>query len=178
MSEIRRPFLLVVFVLALGLAACGGSGGSEEASDPGWASSPEKVVEGLMTAYTDRNDSLYAALLADEFRYTFVPAGTDSAEVLGWGKEEDLVATANLFRTPDVTRLTLDLRTGAARESRENPDWTMVPVAGGQLRVEVADREPMVVDLNRQEIHVRPDPQRPDHWQVIAWYDFPAPEAP
>ena len=36
----------------------------------------------------------------------------------------------------------------------------------------------VILDLNRQEIHVRPDPQRPDHWQVIAWYDFPAPEAP
>ena len=175
MPEVRRP--LVLLVLVVGLAACGGKGDANR-DDPGWAATPEKVVEGLMVAYTDRNDSLYAALLADDFRYTFVPAGGDSNEVLGWGKEEDLVATANLFRTPDVTRLTLDLRTGAARESRENPEWTMVPVSGGQLRVEVADREPMVVELNRQEIHVRPDPQRPDHWQVIAWYDFPVPEAP
>jgi len=173
-----RAGLLTVVILGL-FAGCGG-GEQESPADPlaVWFSTPEKVVQGLMFAYETRNDSLYAELLADEFRYSFEPPGADSADVLGWGKEEDLVATGNLFRTPDVNVLALELQIEAAVTVSDRPEWMMVPVSGGELRVEVNEREPMQVELNRQEIFVRPVPGTKDRWQVIAWRDYPEPITP
>jgi hypothetical protein len=48
----------------------------------------------------------------------------------------------------------------------------MIPISGGELRVEVKDKDPMLVTLNRQEIYVRNDDSR---WQVIQWRDYPEP---
>lgn len=183
-----RRLLTVTMILALGiLVGCGGSGDSGDSAGtadtpaaapiPEWFTSPDKVVEGLMVAYRTRNDSLYSALLAEDFRYYFVPPGADSSDILGWGKLEDLGATSNLFRTPDVQVLSLELQAAPSRDAADHPEWKMVPVAGGELRVEVADKEAMQVMLNRQEIYVRQDPAS-SRWQVIAWYDYPDPEAP
>ncbi|NNF06087.1 MAG: hypothetical protein HKN21_04950 [Candidatus Eisenbacteria bacterium] len=146
-----------------------------KASSGEWSSSPSKVVEGLMHAYETRDEVLYASLLADDFRYYFEPPGAKPDDILGWGKEEDLVATGNLFRTQDVERLVLALSasTPVKAPSGKEAGWMMIPVSGGELRVEVKDKEPMQVALNRQEIYVR---QQGPGWQVIEWRDYPEPD--
>jgi len=181
----KLSVLSLAGVLALGVSACGKKSDSEggaaaaNASRPAgnpWVTSPEKVVQGLMAAYESRNDSLYASLLADEFRYYFEPPGASPDDILGWGKEEDLVATGNLFRTSDVSRLSLTLNAGSAQPvTGRQGEWMMIPVAGGELRVEVRDKEPMVVTLNRQEIYVH---KKGSAWQVAEWRDYPDPSAP
>jgi hypothetical protein len=163
--------LYLAICCAAFLAGC-----SSEQSDPHaeWFATPDKVVEGLMYAYETRNDSLWADLLADDFRYFFEPPGADSSEVLGWGKEEEVVATRGLFTSSEVSALVLRLDAGPAVEAGQ-PGWMMIPVSGGEQRIEVKDKEPTHVPLNRQEIFVRPHPQDSARWQVIAWHDYPAP---
>lgn len=170
-----------VLIALAPLAGCGGSGDAESPaakSEASWASSPDQVVQGIMHAYATRNDSLYATLLASDFRYHFEPPGADSTEYLGWGKDEDLVATSNLFHTSEVESLSFDLDVQASRAASRGEGWMVIPVDGGKLRVHVADKEPMEVTLNRQEIYVRPVPGKAGDWEVIAWYDYPEPEAP
>ena len=61
----------VIFLLGATLLVVGcGKKSEKQPADPEavWASSPEKVVEGLTHAYQTRDDSLYASLLADDFR--------------------------------------------------------------------------------------------------------------
>lgn len=177
----KRVLVWVLPFLVLAGAGCGGCGKPEDPNAQ-WFSSPTKVVDGLMHAYETRNDSLYAAFLADDFRYYFEPAGADSLGVLGWGKEEEVVATGNLFRTPDVESLRFTLKHGAARPA-DGPDrdgWMVVPVSGGEMVVSVKNKDAMEVPLNRQEIVLRPvtHDNAVRKWEIVEWHDYPAPPEP
>jgi hypothetical protein len=171
-----KAWVVVVLGAALLVAGCGKKT-EQEAENPraAWASSPEKVVQGIMHAYQTRDDSLYASLLADDFRYYFEPAGADSADVLGWGKEEEVVATSNLFKTQDVVSLSYELQAGPAHPDPDHEGWMVVPVSGGEMDVVVRNKEPMKVTLNRQELIMRPldDGKR---WVIEEWHDYPAPD--
>ena len=178
----KRAVIVLLGVLLV-IAGCGKKN-SEETADPNavWFSSPTKVIEGLMHAYETRNDSLYAALLADDFHYFFEPEGADSADILGWGKEEEVVATGNLFRTSDVDDLTYTLSMGEARTS-EGPGrdgWMEIPVSGGEMVVMVKSKDPMRVQLNRQVIVVRPMESEGSskRWKIVEWHDFPSAGTP
>jgi hypothetical protein len=74
----KRAFLCFL-VLGL-LAGCGKKDGKDASAK--WFASPEKVVQGIMAAYETRNDSLYAAFLAEDFRYIFEPEGSDAGDIL------------------------------------------------------------------------------------------------
>ena len=169
----KRSWVWVVgFVLLFG---CG-----KKASDPQaqWFAKPEKVVEGIMAAYETRNDSLYAAFLAPDFRYSFEPQGGDSVDVLGWGKEEEVLSVSSLFRTQDVesVRFKLDAGPPKAAEGPGREGWMAVPISGGQLVITVKDKHPTVVTLNRQEIVLRPRGESKNkQWQVVEWHDYPVP---
>jgi len=67
------------------------------------------------TAYSSRDSALYAAMLDPEFKFEFLQADADSLrDVLGsdnfWGRTLDLRSTGFLFRSPDVTGITLNLQ--------------------------------------------------------------------
>jgi hypothetical protein len=165
------------FGIALLVLVVLGSGCGRRQSDP------SEVVQGLMRAYETRDDSLYASLLAPEFKYSFEPAGADSGDILEWGKEEEVMATGNLFRTPDVEQLVFRLDYSAAKpaEGSGHEGWMVIPVQGGQMKVMVKNKEPMQVDLNRQELLVRPKDTAKKKgaigWEIVRWQDFPAPIA-
>ena len=172
----RRAWILVS-VIALVLAACGKDTPSSEESFDQYFSSPAKVVEGIIHAYETRNDSLYAAFLSDDFRYYFEPQGSDSMDVLGWGKEEEVVGTASLFNTPDVESLDYELQLGSGRTVDEagKEGWKLIPVKGGRMVISVKDKDPVEVVLNRQEIVFRPDILK--KWRVVEWHDYPDPNS-
>lgn len=171
----RIGILGAAALLAAGFAGCGGCG---KDADPvaAWLTSPDKVVEGLMHAYATRNDTLFAAFLADDFHYYFEPENADSLDVLGWGKEEEVVGTTSLFHTPDVVSLEYRLDYGPPRpvDQAGKDGWMLVPVSGGRMTITVKDKEPVKVDLNRQEILMRPEAA--DRWRIVEWHDYPAPE--
>jgi len=174
----RRILTWTLPLLVLVGFGCGGCGGQKDPNAE-WFSSPTKVVDGLTHAYETRNDSLYAAFLADDFRYYFEPAGADSLGILGWGKEEEVVATGNLFHTPDVESLRFTLKHGEARkaEGAGREGWMVVPVSGGEMVVSVRNKDAMKVPLNRQEIVLRPVARNNDvrKWEIVEWHDYPAP---
>jgi hypothetical protein len=171
--------LICVLGMAVLLIGCGGKDRAA-VDDPSakWFSEPSMVIEGIMHAYETRDDSLYAALLADDFRYIFEPEGADSADVLGWGKEEEVTATGNLFRTRDVEGLSYSLDAGQPQPASgaDRGRWMVIPISGGRMEVIVRDKEPMRVRLNRQEIVVRPvgDDKPPKRWEIVEWHDYPA----
>ena len=163
-----RHLLILLCSMAL-VSGCGG--GKSTPGGDSWTASPERVIEGIMHAYATRDDSLYAALLTDDFRYFFEPAGADSADILGWGKGEEVVVTGNLFRTPDVDSLSYTLRVEPTRDAGPGKEgWRVVPVSGGEMIVLVRSQKPMEVTLNRQEIVLKPTERG---WQIIEWHDFP-----
>ncbi len=178
----KRRLICVLGAVALvaGLMAAGcGTKDEAESVDPDakWTSNPTMIVDAIMHAYDTRNDSLYASLLADDFRYIFEPDGADSADVLGWGKEEEVTATGNLFRTHDVEGLSYHLEAGAPQPATGpgQDGWMVIPISGGRMEVNVRDKEPMRVQLNRQEIFVRPvgDDDPPKRWEIVEWRDYP-----
>ena len=167
----RAWIWMLVLAVGGGLAACGKKGAKTDK----YFEKPEKVIEGLMAAYETRDDSLYAAFLAEDFRYTFEPQGNDSIDVLGWGKEEEVLSASSLFKTPEVESVKLQLYAdkpqpagGAGREG-----WMAIPIKGGQLVISVKDKEPTVVALNRQEIILRQEQSSPKRWHIVEWHDYP-----
>ncbi len=168
---------VVVCVLGLVLVAAGcGKGKAKQEADGDWAASPSRVIQGLEHAYQARNDSLYAALLAPDFHYYFEPVGADSADILGWDKNEEVVATSNLFHTPDIDTLTYTLQAGEPENVVGQPDWKAVPVSGGEMLVVVKNKDPMRVKLNRQELVMRPvKTDGHTRWEIVQWHDYPNP---
>ncbi len=176
MKRIWIPLAL----LALAAAGCGKGKGAAGSGDP-WAGTPERVPQGIMHAYETRDDSLYASLLAPDFHYYFEPQGADTSDILVWGKEEEVVATGNLFRTQDVDTLlyVLDAGTPHPATGAGHEGWMVVPISGGELEVVVQNKDPMKVQLNRQELWVREitDPATgAKRWVVEQWHDYPAPQ--
>lgn len=168
----RAWIWILILAVSGGLIACGKKGAKTDK----YFEKPEKVIEGLMAAYETRNDSLYAAFLAEDFRYTFEPQGSDSVDVLGWGKEEEVLSASSLFKTPEVESVKLQLYAdkpkpvdGAGREG-----WMAIPIKGGQLVISVKDKEPTVVALNRQELILRQEQSSPKRWHIVEWHDYPA----
>lgn len=175
--------LLAVFILFATLKHASNrttSNASQETTTSEWFNSPTKVVDGLMYAYETRNDSLYAALLADDFRYYYEPAGADSLGVVGWGKQEEVMATRNLFRAPAVESLRFILKHGEAHPAggADRDGWMVVSISGGEMVVSVKNKDPMEVPLNPQAIVVRPVTYDNSirKWEIVEWHDYP--EAP
>ena len=173
-----------LLILALLLAACVGcSGGDstpaqEAAQVPAafdrWLATPEDVIKGVMHAYETRNDSLYASLLAEEFTYQFEPPGAGPEDILSWGREEEVMATGSLFQTPELESVTLSLDYAEAQQVSDAR--VMIPVSGGELRLDVKEKDATLVTLNRQEIFLSPHPSDKGRWQIVAWHDYPSPE--
>lgn len=168
----------LTWFLVLGVLA--GCGGDDKAEDPyaEWFSSPTRVVEAIMHVYETRDDSLYAALFADDFLYYFEPQGADSFDILSWGKGEEVTATGNLLNTEDVEGVTYNLRIGTALAASGSgrQGWMMVPVEGGSMVVSVRNKEPMTVIFNRQEFFLRPRNHPDRKWEIVEWHDYPEPE--
>jgi len=162
---------MLVLVVVGGMTGCGKKGGNTAK----YFEKPEKVIQGLMAAYESRNDSLYASFLAEDFRYTFEPQGGDSVDVLGWGKEEEVLSASSLFKTPEVQSVRYKLYAGAPKpaEGPGRQGWMTVPVSGGQLVISVKGKDPTIVALNRQEIVMRQT--QPKKWQIVEWHDYPVP---
>ena len=170
-----------VWIVLAGASLLAAGCGKGKDPDARWFSSPTQVVDGIMHAYATRNDTLFAAFLAEDFHYFFEPERAESVDVLGWGKEEEVSSTGSLFRTPDVTSIRLELRYDKPHPA-PGPNasgWMVVPVSGGEMVVTVRDKDPMEVTLNRQEIVVRPrsGEKSSRKWEVVEWHDYPNPNA-
>ena len=160
---------MLVLVVVGSMTGCG----KKDGNTAKYFEKPEKVIQGLMAAYESRNDSLYASFLAEDFRYTFEPQGGDSVDVLGWGKEEEVLSASSLFKTPEVQSVRYKLYAGVPKPVEGKQGWMSVSVSGGQLVISVKGKDPTIVALNRQEIVMRQT--QPKKWQIVEWHDYPVP---
>lgn len=108
-----------VFALGLIVGGCGDDDDGETPMDPvdetpSRATPSDLLEEYFETAYASRDSALYHAMLDPEFTFEFLQADADSLrDLLGsdnfWGRTLDLQSTGSLFRSSEVTGITLNL---------------------------------------------------------------------
>jgi hypothetical protein len=140
---VRAPLAVLIAVL-LGTLAIGcthkvtDSGGSPHYLP---RTSPENVVQNLVTAYENRDTEAYADLLAPEFRFYFqerdVPRDLDRDY---WIRSEDSGHTGSLFGAREVRDITVHLDYGPATDPTELDKPPGTKKIHLTARVEVDDR--------------------------------------
>jgi len=121
-------------VLFLGLLAltvlCGcpfspdddGGGPGPDPVEPPSRKTPRELLEDYFEkAYSQRDSILYADMLDEAFQFEFLQADADSLrDILGsdnfWGRTLELRSTGSLFRSEDVTGITLNLQVNSNNE--------------------------------------------------------------
>ena len=174
--RIRAMAILIVLASAVALWSCGNDG-DDGPMDPNPVEVERSNPTQLLTqyfdhAYTEQDSVLYSAMLDEAFTFTFLQEDADSLrDVLGednsWGKTLDLQSTGWLFRSPDVTGITLNFVING-----ELPDTSCVGCQRIEtfvtLRVEtVGDGvEPLIFTVDSpQTFVVKPDPS--DSTQLV-----------
>jgi len=123
----RVSALFCAAIFALGALAAGcGDDDDENPMDPidetpSRATPEDLLTDFFETAYASRDSALYTAMLDPEFTFEFLPADADSLrEILGednfWGRTLDLRSTGILFRSSEVTGITLNLQVNSNNE--------------------------------------------------------------
>jgi hypothetical protein len=111
----RRWVWVVLMICIAGYAAsCSVSSDGGDPVDPVLdRKTPENLIKFFADSYIERDIDRYDESLHDEFLFTFT---TEDAELIGlpadepwWGKTPDVAAANNMFESPDVTKVEMDL---------------------------------------------------------------------
>lgn len=116
-GEMRRRVLFAVMTVSLVLAGAGcwnpfspGDGG--DGKDHGNRKNPNNLLEFFATAYEDRSIERYSEALDNDYKFEFMEADWDSAEVPPdapyWGKTEDVPRTQSMFENANTTGISFD----------------------------------------------------------------------
>ena len=151
---------------------------------PGRSTPAELLTSYFKQAYTSRDSILYADMLDEEYSFYFLLEDADSLrDVLGqdnfWGRTLELQSAGNLFKSEEVTGITLNIsitRTGASN-LEECLECTEVETFV-TLRVEtVGDgTEPLTFTVDSPQIfYTRRDPADSTLW--VLWRQIDRPSA-
>jgi len=140
-------------------------------------SSPQAVFEALQEAYRTRDTALYQELLAPEFTFRFQPVDAAELETDTWTREDDLLGTEALFRSPDVRKIDIELVALEATQPSEvqfAEDVQMIRVTQTALTV-LESRDAFLV-YDQQDFFFRPgheaDGEDPGRWYLLEWRDL------
>ncbi|MFN0152089.1 MAG: hypothetical protein ACKVU1_15415 [bacterium] len=121
----RAGAILFALLIALGAFALGCGDDDDDNDNPmnpidegPFRRTPEELLADFFeTAYTTRDSALYAEMLCENFQFEFLQADADSLcglrfppDICWWGRTIDLRSTGNLFRSEEVTGITLNIR--------------------------------------------------------------------
>lgn len=113
--------------------------------------SPENVLENLITAYEQQNYDEYVKLFDETFFFAFDPVDVEKSGgdiPIEWGKDDDIRSTRNMFDEPLVEKVTLDFviddpepATSADEQRHTFPLGTM-KVTASEVELQVDTRDP------------------------------------
>lgn len=132
---------------------------------------PQQFISWLRGAYNMRNAVMLAMILADEYVCTEItPDGIRS-----WGKEEEARIHERMFnpghgvKPIEEVELTLDNPDVTAPPE---PDSIWVVRCEAHLVLDYLHPEDGTFEfLGPAEFHIRPNPDMPCRWELVAWHD-------
>jgi len=140
-------------------------------------STPQAVFEALQQAYRTRDVALYRELLAPEFAFRFRPEDAAELESDTWTREDDLLGTEALFRSPEVREIDIELVALEATQPSEvqfAEDVQMIRVTRTALTV-LESRDAFFV-FDQQDFFFRPgreaDGEDSGRWYLLEWRDL------
>ena len=142
-------------------------------------STPEALLQNYFeSVYTSQDSALYARILHEEFRFSFLQQDADSLrEFIGqqnfWWSALDLRSTTNMFRDSTVTGITLNISvlSNSPFMGGGCPDCrTLETVVTMRVAMIVGGPDPeLVLAVDSPQTFVTaPDPARPGKW-ILFW---------
>ena len=141
-------------------------------------STPEALLTNYFeTAYTTQDSALYARILHEEFRFSFLQQDADSLREFipdqnFWESDLDLRSTTNMFRDSTVTGITLNISvlTNMPFMGGGCPDCrTLETIVTLRVEITVEGQESLVLAVDSpQRFVTAPDPARPGKW-ILFW---------
>ena len=160
----------------------GGNGGNPEV----YKRTRDGILNFLANAYETKDIQKYGIALYDRFQFQFTP---DVAESIGlpadepwWGRTEDIASTENMFGTPTVSHIQMELPNPAwfwCQVIRENEEGVPPDTLEGfctrvtpdiRVTIEEPGKEELILKVDRSwlDIDITPDPNDDELWQIIA----------
>jgi hypothetical protein len=147
-------------------------------------STPEALLQNYFeSAYTSQDSALYARILHEEFRFSFLQQDADSLrEFLGeqnfWWSGLDLRSTTNMFRDSTVTGITLNMLVVSNTPFMGGgcPDCRTLETVVTLRVATIGDgTEPLIYTVDSPQTFVTaPDPARPGKWILFWQIDRPS----
>lgn len=144
--------------------------------------SPDSVVANLILAHNKRDRAQYAALLAPEFKFFFIPIDEQELGVSTWNKTQDSTGTATLFH--DVSDIDLTATSSAPVDADPNffpPGTEEIHLRSVEMTVLQPNRVFYVV-RTEQDLYLRPgntaSGEDPTHWFLSEWHEVEPITAP
>ncbi|MFN0152090.1 MAG: hypothetical protein ACKVU1_15420 [bacterium] len=186
-NQRRTRAVLFAVLVALGAFALGCGDDDNNPMDPldegPFRRTPEELLTSFFeVAYSTRDSALYAEMLCDPFTFEFLLADADSLRyVLGpdnfWGRALDLQSTGALFRSDEVTGITLNiLVTSNVAYAGSDCDGCRQLETTVTLRVStIGDgTEPLIFTIDSPQSFVtKPDPADSTLWCLFKQIDRP-----
>jgi hypothetical protein len=186
---------LIRFTLGLGallgalvLAACDDTATAPARGPYLEPTSPENVLENLITAYRRKEIDEYAKLLGPDFIFKFQDVDVQDIGLDTWNRDQDITGTGGLFGSPLVKEvritLTYDPSTvsgemfanvvGEVRTIRINPTFLDVDQIGGEKAGTTYRVDGDIQDMffRRGNAAANEDTTR---WFLFEWRDLPNP---
>ena len=125
----RRWVWVVLMICFAGyLAGCSVSSDDGDPADPVYdRKTPENLIEFFADSYVEKDIERYDESLDDGFLFTFT---SEDAELIGlpvdepwWGKTPDVAAARNMFESPDVSKVEMDLPLAGGPWPSEESVW-------------------------------------------------------
>jgi len=145
--------------------------------------SPESAVGNLVEAYRQRDFEEYSKLLAPEFIFKFQPVDVQQVETEFWTRHQDTRGTYNLFKTPLVSHITINLTYEPAVPApvSDFPPGTMwIRISQTLLEVDQIDGITWFVQ-DVQDMYFRRGDERygenPAIWFLLEWRDVQPPDS-
>jgi len=146
--------------------------------------SPESLLVNLQESYKRREIKYYAELLAPEFRFYFQPVDADAIGAEYWNADQDSSGTYALFRTNEVSAITIELIYGPPEVPTEvgfDPDVRKIRINQVKLEVDQTNGTTLLV-TDLQDMFFRPGREAAGEdttrWFLLEWRDIPPAGAP
>jgi hypothetical protein len=183
----RLAALLILLALPIfiGSPFCsdeGGDGGTN-GTPPSRTSPEELLTNWFERVYSGQDSILYEEMLDDNFQFNFTEEDANELQLEQpfWGKTSDLKSTGNMFRSPTVGEITLNIEYDPTQDLEyTGDDCTGCREVSTEVTLQVVTHPPGEDELilavrGRQVFVVKRDPSDTSKWVIFKQIDFELP---